>query len=1051
MIRHSASLAALCRHAVLVGAFGVFLPIADAQTAPAPTAADLAKYDTNKNGALDPAELAQKAADQSNTVVLSPFEVSTEKDVGYAAGNTLSGGRVDTPLEITPGSISVMTKEFMDDFNVTNMNDAGSYMIGFDLGTPVPNSNPSSESVYQNIVRGASSTDNFPTRNGSINFGAADSYNTERFEFQRGPDTAMFGDGGPGGRQGSSSKRVRFSSTATSLSGQFDNWNGYRATLDYNKGWDRFGLRFNALTQNAPGYQDNTNKLKNAATLAASFKIGRNTVVSAEYERVSEWNNLWSVTNGDAQNGWDGVTVNNDNSILLANNGTSLNAVGLERMVTAHNGNTATNMFVWNFATNTMMDYGGNQYRTRGVFGPNMRIPYEGNPHVIAIPSRRAAIPGIDAKFNVAAKDNVADRDADTTSINVEHRVGNIFLRGGFVKNSFDNNTIWSNTSPNAAIIDVNRLMPNGALNPRFLRYFTDVTQDNIYSQDATQEFFGQASYRFFKPQWWDYKQMLSLNLRHRDTQSERATRAWRRIDNPTTTTTNGVSVTSIDPFNNSNRFIYRVYWGDPRPDLSPILTDPNGKAPGKWAYVESGGNKTERGVRSLSLTSQSTFFSDNLSFTLSYSRDKVDVANLPRLGGAAGSTGAAGGYKNVLGFNNTPGRAYTREETVDSKAIGVVTYPFRNEGQSLLRKSISPLGFVVNYAENNQPPSTGVQNPLIDGTEPELTHSKTMDFGLRYSIRGGKAYLNLTTYKTDQIDNPSGFGSGGDITQIWAALGYTDPALITTTAGSGFAYSDPRSLRLEGWEAELVANPTSNITLSINYGHPRTYIIKDSEARKAYVAEHRKEWETAVATQAQGSKFPDGRTMGDPTIITQRLQAIDNSLNGLTTGTLENGATNHRINANAAYSFREGTLRGLRVVAGVQYRSHQKAGSRDTRLKFNIPDSVPNNQITVAQNTAAAWDYLWVPPNWKHTIQVGANYTRRFGQYTWRFQLNVTNILNELSPIFGRSGPTGGAFNGYNVAATNAFNAGNPRTQFLYSFVNPDPRKITFTTTVSF
>ena len=42
---------------------------------------------------------------------------------------------------------------------------------------------PTSVSVYQNIARGAPATDNFPTRNGSINFGAADSYNTERFEF----------------------------------------------------------------------------------------------------------------------------------------------------------------------------------------------------------------------------------------------------------------------------------------------------------------------------------------------------------------------------------------------------------------------------------------------------------------------------------------------------------------------------------------------------------------------------------------------------------------------------------------------------------------------------------------------------------------------------------------------------------------------------------------------------------------------------------------------------------------------------------------------------
>src|SRR4051812_773722 len=299
------------------------------QTAPtAPTAAQLAKYDTNKNGVLDPAELAQLSADetkQKDTVLMNPFTVSTEKDVGYAAGNTLSGGRVDTPLAITPGSISVMTKEFMDDFNITNMNQAGNWTIGFDLGTSVPNSDPSSISVYQNIVRGAPSDQNFPTRNGSVNFGAADSYNTERFEFQRGPDTSMFGDGGPGGRQGSQSKKAGFNRTSTSLGVQGDSWNGFRHTLDYSKGWSRFGVRLDALYTDAPGYAAGTDKTKKAWTLTTNAQLAKNTTVSASYERMNEWNHLWSITNGDAQAAWDSTTINDDNSALLGNDNTALN------------------------------------------------------------------------------------------------------------------------------------------------------------------------------------------------------------------------------------------------------------------------------------------------------------------------------------------------------------------------------------------------------------------------------------------------------------------------------------------------------------------------------------------------------------------------------------------------------------------------------------------------------------------------------------------------------------------------------------------------------
>ena len=269
---------------------------------------------------------------------------------------------------------------------------------------------------------------------------------------------------------------------------------------------------------------------------------------------------------------------------------------------------------------------------------------------------------------------------------------------------------------------------------------------------------------------------------------------------------------------------------------------------------------------------------------------------------------------------------------------------------------------------------------------------------------------------------------------------------MTTTTAGSGFAYSDPNSRKLEGWEAELVANPTRAITLSLNYSHPITSIVTESEARKAYIAAHRAEWE-AGAKAAQGATI-GGRRILDPTIIAQALLNIENSLNGLTTGTLENNAVRHRINANAAYSFREGLLKGLRVNSGVQYRGHGKNGSRDPRLLFGLPESATP---TVLQNTQAAFDYLWTPPSWKSTVVAGANYTRRFGKYTTRFQLNVTNLLDNRDPIWGRSGPVGNGASAYTLLTANQLNAGNPRMQILTSFVNPDPRKFTFTTTVSF
>jgi hypothetical protein len=616
-------------------------------------------------------------------------------------------------------------------------------------------------------------------------------------------------------------------------------------------------------------------------------------------------------------------------------------------------------------------------------------------------------------------------------------------VKVGYTKNDFDNNTIWSNTSPNAYIIDVNKVLPNGALNSRFLQPFTDVEQNNIYSQDGIKSYQGLATYRFFVPKWWDYKQQLSLSTEHRETKSEGATRAWRRIDNPL----------QADPYNAANRFFYRVYWNDPKVDLAPILTDPNTLGFGKWAYVEGGGagnGKDSITIRKLdhaSLTSQSAFFNEKVAITASYSHDKVGVDFQGRVTSPstlAGSTGAAGGYKNILGVNNVPGTHFLRNKTVHSAAAGTVFYPFQFKNEGVLKTFLEPLGFSFNFAENTEPPTSSNPAPLISGEEPPLTHSRTKDYGLRYSIPGGKAYLTLTHYNTSQVDKAAGFGSTGTITNIWINLGYTDPKLTTTTAGSGFNYSDPNSRKLEGWEAELTANPTRNITLLINYSHPLTYVVNDSEDRKAYIAAHLAEWQ-AGANATQGATL-NGHVILNPQVIKDSLTTLDNDLASVAAnGVLEDGANVHRINLAGGYSFLEGSLKGLRLNAGVQYRSHMKSGSRDTRLKFGLPDSATP---TVQQNAQAAFDYLWTPSYWKHTLTVGANYSHRFGKYNWKFQLNVTNLLDERSPIWGRSGL---GFNAYTTVGQNVLNAGNARTQFLYSFGNPEPRKFTFTSTVSF
>ena len=111
--------------------FGLLLAAAlplTAQTAPPPALATLAKYDKNRNGVLDPEELAAKDADErraagavsaapgaraaaagDEVVALSPFEVVADNK-GYFQSNTMSGTRLNSKIEDLGQSITVIAR-----------------------------------------------------------------------------------------------------------------------------------------------------------------------------------------------------------------------------------------------------------------------------------------------------------------------------------------------------------------------------------------------------------------------------------------------------------------------------------------------------------------------------------------------------------------------------------------------------------------------------------------------------------------------------------------------------------------------------------------------------------------------------------------------------------------------------------------------------------------------------------------------------------------------------------------------------------------------------
>ena len=68
------------------------------------------------------------APDASNdVVVLNAFTVSTDKDSGYRASNSIAGTRTNTPIKDIPLNIQVFTKDLADDLLIKNQVDFEAY------------------------------------------------------------------------------------------------------------------------------------------------------------------------------------------------------------------------------------------------------------------------------------------------------------------------------------------------------------------------------------------------------------------------------------------------------------------------------------------------------------------------------------------------------------------------------------------------------------------------------------------------------------------------------------------------------------------------------------------------------------------------------------------------------------------------------------------------------------------------------------------------------------------------------------------------------------
>jgi outer membrane receptor for ferric coprogen and ferric-rhodotorulic acid len=194
-------------------------------------------------------------------VELSPFVVSTNTDVGYAAENTLAGSRLNTRLRDTAGSVAVFTREFLDDLAITDIRELMEYTVNGEMDT-----NSQGASSEQNrIIGGHALTAGVQSRGLIAGLGMdyfpsitpPDPYRVGRFEDARGPNSILFGIGSPGGLLNQTSKIAETHRHSGAIRLSAGSWSRQRAELDVNRvlAKDRLAVALSALHQDSGGWR----------------------------------------------------------------------------------------------------------------------------------------------------------------------------------------------------------------------------------------------------------------------------------------------------------------------------------------------------------------------------------------------------------------------------------------------------------------------------------------------------------------------------------------------------------------------------------------------------------------------------------------------------------------------------------------------------------------------------------------------------------------------------------------------------------------------------
>ncbi len=999
------------------------------------------------------------------TVMLTPFEVATTQDTGYAGQDTLSGSRLRTNLKDVAAAISPMTAEFLRDIAATNVESAMEYGVGTRMETddaraagPVADGyNDSTRSIR---IRG------LPGGGRSINFfgapGEVDLYMSESLEVSRGPNSILFGFGSPAGKINISSKQALLSKNAYSLSSRTDSWGGQRWVADANLAAikNQLAVRAAVLRGRESSWRAAGHNDQDRFFLASKWQPDRKTSVRIEFEHgeidrfvprpffANDNTSVWNASGQPIFNnfpatyvpGTPGTGVTGTPGTPLRDTGATAVTGVLERS----GGDWIVVSPQFPFAQN-YRQFTYSEAATGGVQSNDFELGRRNPEAVLEANWVRGAFRVNNGSLFIARE---LLRD-----LNVEFGFNRQTSRG-----DTHNLATWNHYGVTA---DTNRFLPTGQLRPANQLYYFDVSPDHRPASSRINQ--GRVTLSYERA----YRELVRLRLAGLGemTASKSRSQILQQyfLRGPSLASGGAFNPT---PENSANQVLQRFYI----PSLA-ALEDPNFRIPGPQTF--SGATKyqdprtgtvsdiymhefnraqgnigyVDRETGAWMGVAQAFLLNNRLVGTFGYRKDRLQS----RVGVA---------FRDPAGEAIAPNTGIWTPADPNTAKPGIFSGQTRTLGGVV---HVTPwLSGFFNTSNSVSTPGTNYITPAdprkttIADLQPSPS-GKTTDYGVKLSLLKNRLFLTATKFHTvsQREFGFSGFNKGNPV-NIWNALANSGGlnAEETTFArrqaevmNQVQGYTQDSESR--GLEFEVVGRIVDGWSVSVNYSKNQTMRTNIAPEYRAYLDAHKATWKrygTYAITQnanTPGIDFApsstDWRTPADIAAtgdFTVNTDSINEALADTEQLFFDNphvfegkrfvGDPLHSVNLRTRYDFREGVLKGFSIGGGTRWRLGRVAGAR---TDYSI---TPGSDYTDTWNGRTIDKVSTVDAKDQNVYDLQLSYAFPILQrkVRWSVQLNVNNLLDQRELIVNNT---------------------HPRTLAPITYRYQDPRQFILTNTFSF